>query len=131
LQCIAFFGVSGKIYNITKFLNDFKIWNQKSNAKNLIFSWKLGKRLSIDETSHLMVNSILFELNKAAKGKRNYSSYNPGTKVRLLTLSLKKIPSLKFEICYWNNPWYGSNMGLIFKNVFLTSRSKIDYSLQF
>jgi hypothetical protein len=56
----SFYGVSGKKQHQYKdFLSDFKIWNQ-NHTRMVIFPENIGKRLSIDETSCLMVNSILF-----------------------------------------------------------------------
>jgi hypothetical protein len=70
----SFYGVSGKIYNInTKRSCDLKS-GIKTTCERLLYFQNIGKRLSIDETS--LSNGELYTIltNKAAKGKRIYSS---------------------------------------------------------
>jgi hypothetical protein len=64
-----------KICNIsTKILSDFKIWDQKTHAKEwLIFPENIGKTLSIDETS--LSNGELYTiLTNKARQKGNSSN---------------------------------------------------------
>tara|TARA_R110000868_G_C10782467_1_gene755614 strand:- start:676 stop:984 length:309 start_codon:yes stop_codon:yes gene_type:complete len=79
------------------FLSDFKIWDQKSHAKQwLIFPENLGKRLSIDETS--LSNGELYTIltNKAAKGKNGTIVVMiAGTKAQTVTAIIEKIPLQK------------------------------------
>ena len=53
------------------YLSDFKVWDQKSHAKNwLLFPKNIGAYISIDETAFSNGDLYTIITNKAAKGKK-------------------------------------------------------------
>jgi transposase len=101
-------------------LSDFKIWNQKSHAKDwLIFPENIGKRLSIDETS--LSNGELYTIltNKAAKGKKGtIVAMVAGTKAETVIAIIEKIPLKQRNLVTEITLDMAGNMGLIAKKCF-------------
>jgi transposase len=101
-------------------LSDFKIWDQKSHAKDwLIFPKNLGKRLSIDETS--LSNGELYTIltNKAAKGKKGtIVAMVAGTKAETVIAIIEKIPLKQRNLVTEITLDMAGNMGLIAKKCF-------------
>lgn len=78
-------------------LSNFKVWNQKSHAKQwLIFPENIGPHLSIDETALSKGELYTIITNKKAKGKKGaIVAIFSGTKVDPIIEQILKIPIKK------------------------------------
>ena len=125
-----FYGVSGKNlqHHYKYFLSDFKIWNQKSHAKEwLIFPENIDKRLSIDETS--LSNGELYTIltNKATKGKKGFIvAMVAGTKAESVIAVIEKISLKQRNLVSQITLDISGNMGLIAKKCFPNKTRVID-----
>jgi len=101
-------------------LSDFKIWDQKSHAKQwLVFAKNIGKRLSIDETS--LSNGELYTIltNKAGKGRKGtIVAMVAGTKAETVIAIIEKIPLKQRNLVTEITLDMAGNMGLIAKKCF-------------
>jgi transposase len=107
-------------YQYKDYLSDFKVWKQKSHAKQwLIFPENIGKRLSIDETS--LSNGELYTIvtNKSGKGRKGtIVAMVAGTKAETVIAILEKIPLKLRNSVTEITLDMAANMGLIAKRCF-------------
>ncbi|WP_262916481.1 transposase [Flavobacterium pectinovorum] len=115
-------------YQYKDFLSDFKIWDQKSHAKQwLLFPENIGKRLSIDETC--LSNGELYTIltNKSGRGRKGtIVAMILGTKASSVIDVIEKIPLKKRNLVKEITLDMAANMGLIAKKCFPNSVRVID-----
>jgi transposase len=109
-------------------LSDFKVWDQKSHAKNwLLFPKNIGAYISIDETAFSNGDLYTIITNKAAKGKKGaLIAMIKGTKAETVIRILHKMSLEQRQQVKEVTLDMAGNMGLIVKKSFPNAVLVID-----
>lgn len=110
------------------YLSDFKVWNQKSHAKEwMLFTQNIGSHLSLDETAFSNGDLYTILTNKKAKGKKGaILAMVKGTKADVVIAILHKIPLKQRKKVKEVTLDMAGNMGLIVKKSFPNATLVID-----
>ena len=109
-------------------MSDFKVWDQKSHAKNwLLFPKNIGAYISIDETAFSNGDLYTIITNKAAKGKKGaLIAMIKGTKAETVIRILHKMSLEQRQQVKEVTLDMAGNMGLIVKKSFPNAVLVID-----